>query len=130
LWPWLVSISPSEIPCSLILDILLTACFFLEFLHTFAFKRLDQMHPLERPLWYCHSPIPTFYILVLALLFWPVLISTFVWGLLHFPWWRVVLECLVGATLAGLVEPRFPAMLAVLLAGTPSTLLAITLWFL
>ena len=75
----------SEIPRSLILDLLLTACFFLEFLHTFAFKRLGQMHPLERPLWYSDSPIPTFYILVLALLFWPVLISTFVWGLLHFP---------------------------------------------
>jgi hypothetical protein len=49
----------SEIPRSLILDLLLTACFFLEFLHTFAFKRLGQMHPLERPLWYSDSPIPT-----------------------------------------------------------------------
>jgi len=114
----------------MIFDVLLTACFFLAFVHTFAFKRFGQLHPLDQPLWYGHSPIPTFYVLGLALLFWPVLISTFIWGLLHLPWWRVVLECLGGATLASFIEPRFPAMLAVLLAGTPSTLLAITLWFL
>ena len=114
----------------MIREVLLTACFFLAFTHTFAFKRFGQLHRLEQPLWYGQNGIPTFCVIGIALLFWPVLISAFVWGAIHYSLRRVGLECLGAAILAGIVEPLFPPMLAVLLAGTPSTVIAIILWFL
>jgi hypothetical protein len=104
-------------------------CITLPLMHTFAFTRVSKMNYAELPLWYNAAPLPTLFVSIIAILFWPIFISGIIWNFVVLQWWIALITIAIAFILASMIEAKMPPMLTVLLTGLPSFFLAVIIWF-